>query len=56
MSNSSRIQLVLGACAAIAAYLALVVYNGGHVDLTRIGLSQQAKAPAAGTQAAAPKR
>jgi hypothetical protein len=38
MSTSARIQLFLGFMAAGAAYLLLVVYNGGRIDFGHAGL------------------
>lgn len=48
MSTSAGVQLILGFCAAVAAYLLLVVYNGGRIELDRLELvnpSEPAAAP-----------
>ena len=44
MSTSGRIQMLLGVAAGVAAYLLLIVYNGGRVDLKSAHLSKLVQA------------
>jgi len=45
MTTSTRVQFVLGISAAFAAYLLLIVYNGGKIDLAISKPSGHAEMP-----------